>query len=351
MEQAGKLVEWAHGKLIENDEQLAWLAERGITLEGIKKFKLGWNPGKDGRDLWRPREVWGLATEMKKNKTGKMVKKKLWIPRGLIIPEVGGQRSEVRRIRIRRPEENPPRYYVLPGSNMDMMFIEVQGSGSRAVLVVESELDGVMCYVLGGGVCPVLALGTSSAKPDEKLMEILRNMAVILVALDFDGAGAKAMRWWKDEFQQAKVWPVPEGTDPGEAFQAGIDIKAWISAGLPVAWGVGCSLLDDKQRGGKTQKDRGQRSEVGGQKEKGVRCQEKNESGIEELAGLLRAHPVVIHNTAVRTFLAAPVKWQAQNWGVWRRIGALVFLNSDVFHFISAHPEGKITGENIILDG
>jgi len=261
VEKAGELVKWAHEKLMENDEQLAWLAARGIDRAAVEKFNLGWNPGKDGRDLWRPREAWGLPTEMKENKFGKMAKKRLWIPRGLVIPyQVSGVRCQVSgknigRVRIRRPEENPPRYYVIPGSNMDMMFIEVSGvgcqvSGQNAVLVVESELDGVMCHCQSGGMCSVLALGSSSAKPDENLMEILRNAAVILVALDFDGAGEKAMRWWKDEFHQAKLWPVPEGTDPGEAYQAGIDIKAWISAGLPPAWGIGGSLLDNKKTGG-----------------------------------------------------------------------------------------------------
>ena len=246
VEKAGELVKWAHGKLMENAEQLDWLAARGIDRAAAERFQLGWNSGKDGRDLWRPREAWGLPTEMKENKFGKMVKKRLWIPRGIVIPEVGGQKSEVRRIRIRRPEENPPRYYVIPGSNMDMMWIT--GEKPAAVLVVESELDGIMCHCQSGGMCSVLALGSSSAKPDENLMEVLRNAAVILVALDFDGAGEKAMRWWRDEFHQAKLWPVPEGGDPGEAYQAGVDIKAWISAGLPPAWGIGGSLLDDKKQ-------------------------------------------------------------------------------------------------------
>jgi len=305
--QAEKLVTWAHDQLLENDEQLAWLLDRGICLDTVKNFRLGWNPGRDGRDLWRPRETWGLATVMKENKTGTMVKKKLWIPRGLVIPEIGGQRSEVRRIRIRRPEENPPRYYVLPGSCMDMMYISAD---HRAVLVLEAELDGEMCHSRGGGVCSVLALGSASAKPGEQLMEKLRNAAVILLAQDFDDAGAKAMKWWKDEFHQAKTWPVPEGTDPGEAFQAGIDIKAWISAGLPSAWGVGGLLLNDQKKGreipGGVEGNRGQRSEVGNQKTED-RGQRTEGPAVEELAGLLRRHPVVVHNSPKRTYIAAPV--------------------------------------------
>jgi len=339
VEKAGALVEWAHGKLMENDDQLAWLADRGIDRAAVEKFKLGWNPGKDGRDLWRPRESWGLSIEMKENKNGKMVKKKLWIPRGLVIPWLS---DEPRRIRIRRPGEKPPRYYIMPGSAMDMMVIPgfrvqglgVQDSGNRAYLVIESELDGIMCHARAGDICSVIALGSSAAKPDKKLMENLRKSAVILLSQDYDAAGTKAMGWWKQEFYQAKTWPVPEGADPGEAFQAGIDIRAWVSAGLPAGWkacspellgGVGRSFLDNDNK----------------------MDAKKSSNPVEELAGLLRKHPVKIHNTAERTHIVAPLKWQQQHWDIYQRISALVFSTPEVFRFISTHPAVEIVGENI----
>jgi DNA primase len=78
-EKAGKLVAWAHEKLLANSEQLKILAARGIKIETIKHFRLGWNPGKNGKDLFRPRESWGLPTEMKNGR-----KKKLWLPIGLV---------------------------------------------------------------------------------------------------------------------------------------------------------------------------------------------------------------------------------------------------------------------------
>lgn len=339
VDQAGKLVLWANQKLLENDEQLTWLNDRGIDRVTVEKFKLGWNPGKDGRDLWRPRESWGLETVMKENKNGKMVKKKLWIPRGLVIPLLEDQKvrrlegGKIRRIRIRRLE-GEPRYYVLPGSRMEMM---VMGDEFRAYLVIESELDAILCHAMARDLCSVIALGSSSAKPDEKLMENLRNSAVILLAQDYDDAGAKAIAWWKREFHQAKTWPVPEGGDPGEAFQAGTDIRAWISAGLPAGWGVGRSLLDSKKQSAKSI-------------EHGAKDVEQKNGGVEELAGLLRKHPVVIHNTADRTFIAASLRWQAQNQKIYRRISELVFLNTEVFRFISAHPAEQITGKNVNIE-
>jgi hypothetical protein len=68
------------------------------------------------------------------------------------------------------------------------------------------------------------------------------------VALDFDkpqwneqkqrmvAPGAEACGWWSKTFPDTwKRWPVPEGKDPGEAFQAGIDLRKWASDGLPPA--------------------------------------------------------------------------------------------------------------------
>jgi hypothetical protein len=54
-----------------------------------------------------------------------------------------------------------------------------------------------------------------------------------MVALDVDQAGAQAWQWWKTTFPDCERWPVPKGKDPGEAFEAGVDIREWVVAGLP----------------------------------------------------------------------------------------------------------------------
>jgi len=340
LERAEHLVAWAHKKLLENDEQLTWLNKRGIDRQSVEKFRLGWNPGRDGRDLWRPRESWGLATEMKKNKNDKLVKKRLWIPRGLIIP---WQSHPVHRIRIRRLE-GEPRYYVLPGSAMDMMVL---GDDDRAFIALESELDAIMCLDQAGDLCSIAALGSSSAKPDEKLTEKLRKSALILLGLDYDDAGKKAVRWWKEEFDQVKIWPVPDGGDPGDAYQLGFDIRNWIRCGLPAAWRirgptkqpVGLSVLDNKKKRNNQKITDRKVGRPAGQPVKEL---------VAELARLLRAHPVTIHNTSKRTYIASSLRWQQKNWGVYQQISRLVFQNSEIFRFISAHPASKINGKNIL---
>jgi hypothetical protein len=53
------------------------------------------------------------------------------------------------------------------------------------------------------------------------------------VSLDSDVAGAKASwKWWLNHYQHARRWPCIKGKDPGEAYQNGLDIRAWTLAGL-----------------------------------------------------------------------------------------------------------------------
>ncbi len=239
-QKARKLANWAFENLIimEPDERIKdWLARRGVNEWVIKYFGFGWNPGNDGKDLFRPRESWGLPTELKSNGRKKM----LWIPQGLIIPDLVGK--EIHRIRIRRESDNP-KYYVLPGSAMNCLVEDCgpTGSrcfGSRCYVLVESELDAGMIYYWanrGQKITGVVALGNSSRRPDANTTLLLKNAAVILNALDYDTAGAHQVKWWQENFPQTKRWPVPRGKDPGEAFEKGVDIQEWVKAGLPKGW-------------------------------------------------------------------------------------------------------------------
>jgi len=225
-EHARAFVYWAYEKLFQVPAQIKYLAARGIPEETLGRYGLGWNPGENGKDLYRNREAWGLPKEL--NEKGKV--KPLWLPIGFVIPNFAA--GVVSRVRIRRHGELSfgGRYYVVPGSSMGTMVLEPQ---SRAFAVVESELDAVTIAAQAGDICGAIALGSASTKPDVAATEILRGAVRVLNALDFDQAGLDATRWWDKEFPDSKRWPVPKGKDIGEAFQQGVDIKAWIMAGLP----------------------------------------------------------------------------------------------------------------------
>jgi len=231
-EKAKKFVLWSFESLFEHREAEQYLAGRGIPIDAACRFGLGWNPGDKKGDLYRNRESWGLSGLV--SDEGKL--RALWLPVGLVVPCF--KAKAVCRIRIRRAGELVfgPRYYVVPGSTMKTMVIEDQRSKLKAqgvYVVVESELDAMMIAEQAGDLCGVVALGSSNTKPDPEATEILRNAACVLNALDNDRAGAQGWKWWKEEFPDSERWPVPNGKDPGEAFQAGVDIREWVRAGLP----------------------------------------------------------------------------------------------------------------------
>lgn len=338
---AGKMVDWAHEKLLNNQDQLAYLAGRGITVDTIKKYRLGYNPGENGRNaIFRPRESWGLPTVMKGGKP-----KRLWIPRGIVIPVFLD--GDLRRVRIRRPNEDltpdfDTRYYILPGSAMMPMLINPD---RKSFVVIETELDGCLIDQEAGDLVGVLALGSCSLKPDSRSCDALRSSFCILNALDFDGAGAKARTWWDENFDQAKRWPVPVGTDPGEAYQAGLNLRDWLLAGLPPAWHVGQSALSVTKKGAadfKASPETGNSAvDIVG---KGVDLPES----VKRLYEYLKKYPVKIRCDAKRLAVEKNPKWE--NSEVFKEVSRLVFFDADCFDYVHAHPESIITGKTFLFN-
>jgi hypothetical protein len=197
----------------------AFLEDRGLTRETVQGFRLGWVAA----DRYEPPAAWGLAATLKDN--GKP--RQLWIPKGLTIPLVAG--DQVMRVRIRRPEGDP-RYYIVRGSSMRAVVL---GDGQEVAAVVESELDALLLYQEAGDLVNVVALGNAQARPDQDAANFLSRSRLILVVLDADQAGAReSWHWWKDHYHQAHRWPPIQGKDPGEMWAAGVDLRAWVQAGL-----------------------------------------------------------------------------------------------------------------------
>ncbi len=217
-EKAGAFVDTAHSYLLRNPNALAWLAEaRGISLETVRTVRLGWNE----KDTWIAREAWGLPTALKEDGT----LKKLWLPGGLVIPTFAG--NCVVRIRIRRLD-GEPRYVVVSGS---AMFPMMRGNEGPVVVVVESELDAVLIEQEMQGKIRAVALGSVTIRPDDTATAMISKAPIVLISLDADEAGEQnSWTFWKANFPQVRVWPVPVGKDPTDFFLAGGSIKAWIDA-------------------------------------------------------------------------------------------------------------------------
>lgn len=330
-ERAEKFLSWCEEKLMAGEKQLRYLRRRGIKKKTAQRFRLGYNPGKDGKDLWRPRETWGLPIEYRKD--GR--KKNLWLPRGIVIPYLNPE-DKILRLRIRRPA-GEPKYYVIPGSSMGCM---VTATAANAAAVIESELDAILIDQEARDICNPVALGNSSRKPDRRTLELLKKMAVILLALDFDRAGIKALDWWHNTFLKCKDWPVPEGGDPGEAFKKKVDIRKWIAAGLPESWNLGPYLM-----GSNIKKESIHLENHGGEKKSDAPAVPP---GVKELAEMLKGTPVVIYKNPQRLAIHESHAWSSRNWERSKKISRLVYFDPEVFAYIQAHTENALTAKNLI---
>lgn len=211
MGKAIAFIQLTHKKLLQNKNQLGFLNSRGLTYESICKAQLGWNPF----DVFVSRTTWGL------DENGK----KIWLPKGIVIPLIDMKKPL--RLRIRR-SEGEPRYYLIPGSNTKPMIL---GHGTTVTLV-ESELDGILVNQEAKDITSVVALGSAQIRPDADADKLLSNAKIILGAMDNDEAGKKARVWWEHTYPGFRRWPVINGKDPGEAYQNGMPIKTWIEAGI-----------------------------------------------------------------------------------------------------------------------
>ncbi len=235
---ADDFIKWAGGQLWEADNKSAvdYLMGRGLNAETIRQANLGWNP----KAFFLARKAWGLPEKLKNNKHTK-----LWLPTGWTIPVYQGDR--LARIKIRRPDSelkpNDQKYIHISGGEPVSMVL-----GSKPVaVVVEAELDAILLNQEARDLVSSVALGSANIRPDTKTAKMLNAAKHIILSLDADRAGAKeSWRFWTENFSNADRWPVPGGKDAGEAFQAGVDLRAWVRGVLSE---IGYTPLEFVKRG------------------------------------------------------------------------------------------------------
>lgn len=156
----------------------------------------------------------------------------------------------------------------------------------------------------------IVALGSSSAKPDPETAEQLKKTARILLALDFDAAGINAVGWWQQAYPQVKLWPAPAGKDPGEAYaNHGIDLKAWFTAGLPPAWRNRTALVNKTTEG----RAADQVAPPVADTAPVVDLPPHVPAAVLELAELLRQAPVYFRNSRGQTTMVQNEAWARAN--------------------------------------
>ena len=202
-------------RLPRNVKHLDFLKSKHLDENTIKLAMIGYN----SEDRYIERHLWGLDSETNENGQNK----KLWLPKGIVIPYVF--EGEVLRIRVRRDnkDDNFGRYVVISGSSSRPM---VFGTGPD-YMVVESELDALLMCQECRNFLSIIGLGSASTKPKFDVLNTLKSARNILISLDNDPGGAKTARWWTETFPNiAKRWPPVNGKDPSEMADSNA-VYAW----------------------------------------------------------------------------------------------------------------------------
>lgn len=217
---ASEFMRWGLGNLKENrDGILDFLFnERGISSDLAIRYNLGYCPGNIRGHRYR----WGLSRVLKSDGSEKV----LWLPKGLIIPRVSDGKAS--RIRFRLPN-GEPRYYVVPGSSMEPAFFGDIYSGK--VVMVESELDGILLHGKLGSRVLVMASGSVYAQISADMGSFLTGKDVF-VAYDNDMAGINGALRECSRLGAFYLPPVIRNKDVTDMWKSGIDLVEWFESGL-----------------------------------------------------------------------------------------------------------------------
>lgn len=227
-ERAEKFAYHCHKQLFTKykDIRKQLLNDRGLSDKTILKARIGYNDSHMNFQL----ESWGLEPE----KDNDAVNQSLWLPQGIIIPQFFN--DKLIRLRIRQTDQSNSRYVVVKGSSMGFFDYNKHISldiafSNHSWMVTESELDGWLLHQKAQNSCIIFSLGSSTARPDKKTHEYLKNNPG-LINLDNDDAGHNEMTWWVENYPDAIPYYSIKGKDPGEDFQAGVNVSQWLQDGL-----------------------------------------------------------------------------------------------------------------------
>lgn len=244
IESATKLAREAHERLLSTPNVLAWLARRGLPEAAVRRYQLGYieaESANHGDCIFRARSAFGLPEKL--NAEGRPMRA-FRIPRGVTIP-VFDESGLCLRLRIRRrnadidkSKPSDPKYMLVPQPgrpySAPLCLPPIGVAADLATwVIVEAELDAMAVHHACRGQVGAISILSVRVKPDARCHAALSRAARVLVALDADQAGADAWAWWQRTYPHARLWPVPQGKDPGEAFALGVDLAEWITAGSP----------------------------------------------------------------------------------------------------------------------
>ena len=204
-----EFIDAAHERLLNSAEALMYLqAERGLSIETIRRFKLGFNPD------W-------MKTGFRDERG--VVKAAL----GIVIPWIAA--GQVWAVRIRtpqgsladwldcKPHTDLPKYTSIRGSRQSAGLFNADSiADGQPLLMVEGEFDAILAQQDLG--IPTVTRGSSGDHKHIKTrwLEQIKRAENILSLLDNDSAGRRATEHLKTQLGQITRLTLPSGKDISE---------------------------------------------------------------------------------------------------------------------------------------
>ena len=180
----------------------AWLNQRGLTDETVRRWRLGYNP--------TDQRMHGL-----------------WVPGGITIPCFA--LGELRCVKVRRPvpPASGPKYLQVKGGSPALFGLDAL-DGKQAVFICEGEFDAILLRQHTGDLVDVVAVGSATSRPSLRFLLPLAQHTRWFVVLDRDDAGDKGAAWWGDFSERVQRVRPLQGNDVTDFHLAGGSLRQWV---------------------------------------------------------------------------------------------------------------------------
>jgi 5S rRNA maturation endonuclease (ribonuclease M5) len=227
---AEQFIAWAEGNLASHAGAQEYLEkERGLSPDTWRAFRLGYNP----TNLYDDPARWGLAG------------KKIWLPRGLVIP--GFWQKDPSYVKIRRPLPDQALGEYIGAWQAQDGLPEVKFGGPRGgvtclfrlellshypiLVLTEGEWDAMLLWEYCPDLCDVGTLGGATTKLDTLDLALLTSYLAVLVIHDADQAGEQGRQYFSELHARfPRMHSIqPPAHDLTDFWKAGEDLRAWLA--------------------------------------------------------------------------------------------------------------------------
>jgi hypothetical protein len=200
-----------------------FLHKRGFTDRYIEEYGYGYNP---------------IDRYIEACKLGIDEDRKVWIPRGIVIP--WHFKGELWKLNIRRSVVDMQRFapnakYVNVEGSADLIYRLDRARDGKPLVIAEGEFNAdILAMVLAGaGRNDIAVVATGGAgKGRGFLSKIAVNQChPVVLSFDPDEAGKRASMYWRSMLPGAVLHPGISG-DINEMYKSGVDLLAWLNAGI-----------------------------------------------------------------------------------------------------------------------